>query len=336
MRTFHFEMTKTAALSAIFVLALMVQGNDAGARNLCESDPGAECDVNGRVIYGSDDRKDWHELGDAERLMAGSSVSLFASKDVVEESETHVKLRTTSLKEKVGLCVDGKEAFADQQSGAFCSGVLVASDKVLTAGHCLRELSDNVRGYFADEISFVFGFHATQEQKNGRTRIPKTHVFVGREALDGEKSADGTDWGLVQLDRAVPEDLARPVAKVSTETAERGQKVFVIGYPTGLPLKFARNAEIRDSSNEVFFVANLDTYGGNSGSPVYDQEEQSLLGLLVRGDTDYVRCKQSQCFRLGECECETACLRSNVCPTTGCRGEDVMRISEIGFFKQGK
>lgn len=336
MRTLHFGIAKTAALFAFFVLALMVQENGAGAQNLCESDPVAECDVNGRVIYGSDDRRDWHELGDAERRMAGSSVSLFASKDVVDISQTHVELKTTSLKKRVGLCDDGKEAFADQQVGAFCSGVLVASDKVLTAGHCLRELSDNDRGYFADEISFVFGFHATLEQKNGQTRIPKTQIFVGQEALDGEKSADGTDWGLVQLDRSVPDELASPVAIISMENAERGQKVFVIGYPTGLPLKYARNAEIRDNSNEAFFVANLDTYGGNSGSPVYDQEEQSLLGLLVRGDTDYVRCKQSQCFRLGECECETACLRSNVCPTTGCRGEDVMRISEINFFKQSE
>ncbi len=39
-------------------------------------------------------------------------------------------------------------------------------------------------------------------------------------------------------------------------------------------------------------MANLDTYGGNSGSPVFNEV-------------------------------------SNVCPTTGCRGEDVTRTTEF-------
>ena len=307
--------------------------NDVGlmayAQNPCQTDPHANCDVNGRVIYGTDDRRDWFEMDEGEQQLARSSVSLFSEDDVLQISDTHVKLRTISLKGAVGLCDDGKEAFADQRTGAFCSGVLVAKNKVLTAGHCLRELSANSDSLFTNEIKFVFGFAATNERPNGVTKLPLENVFTGKLALNGELSDDGADWGLLQLDRDVPASLAKPIVNISPTEVKRDQKVAVIGYPTGLPLKYAPNAEIRDAENKHFFVANLDTYGGNSGSPVYDQETKTLVGILVRGETDYVPCKKSQCYRLGTCNCKQVCMRSNVCPTTGCRGEEVMRISEI-------
>lgn len=41
-----------------------------------------------------------------------------------------------------------------------------------------------------------------------------------------------------------------------------------------------------------------------------------MEGILVRGDTDFVRT-------------ENGCRVSNVCPTTGCRGEDITRTTEF-------
>ena len=86
-----------------------------------------------------------------------------------------------------------------------------------------------------------------------------------------------------------------------------------ICFPSGIPLKYAPGAEIRDISKPEFFVANLDTFGGNSGSGVYDQATKELVGILVRGDTDYVL--------------DSGCRGDNVCPSSGSLGEDVTRIS---------
>ena len=77
-------------------------------------------------------------------------------------------------------------------------------------------------------------------------------------------------------------------------------------------------ANVRDNSPDSFFVANLDTYGGNSGSPVFNQDDDVVEGILVRGETDFVF--------------NGTCVVSNVCPTTGCRGEDVTRTSEFENF----
>ena len=78
-----------------------------------------------------------------------------------------------------------------------------------------------------------------------------------------------------------------------------------------MPLKIANNAAVRSNSpNLDWFVANTDTFVGNSGSGVFDASTKELVGILVRGATDYVP--------------DGTCNRVNVCPSDGCRGEDVI------------
>ena len=96
------------------------------------------------------------------------------------------------------------------------------------------------------------------------------------------------------------------------------EKVYVLGHPSGLPLKYAPGAQVRGNDDPSFFVANLDTYGGNSGSPVFNERTGEVEGILVRGETDYLQ--------VGNCRI------SNACPTSGCRGEDVTRASEFVEF----
>ncbi len=90
---------------------------------------------------------------------------------------------------------------------------------------------------------------------------------------------------------------------------------MVIGHPAGLPTKIAGGAQGRDRTNEGFFTANLDTYGGNSGSAVFNSLTGLVEGILVRGEQDYMQ--------KGDCRV------SNLCPVDGCRGEDVTKISNV-------
>lgn len=271
----------------------------------------------GRVLYGPDDRKDWSDIADPEvKRLATASVALFASADLQPDGAERVRLRTRPLGEIHGLCAD--ETFATQPSGAFCSGTLVKDDVVLTAGHCVRELSADPEIPYINAVSFVFSYRVETAGAPAATAIPRAQVFKGRQVLTGELAGRrGKDWALVRLDRAVPASLATPVTRRRAAPAKVGDGVYVIGYPSGLPLKYAPGAIVRDASDPVFFTANLDTFGGNSGSGVFDAATHELAGVLVRGDTDYVRYE-------GE-----SCVRAYECPTSGCRGEDVTRISLV-------
>jgi len=92
--------------------------------------------------------------------------------------------------------------------------------------------------------------------------------------------------------------------------------LYVIGHPSGLPQKFADGAWVR-SVQSAYFTTNLDTYGGNSGSAVFNAATDDVEGILVRGASDFVYDYESKCYR------------SNFCSATLCRGEDVTDIKLI-------
>jgi len=83
-----------------------------------------------------------------------------------------------------------------------------------------------------------------------------------------------------------------------------------------LPVKLSGGAAVRNLMGEVgYFTANLDTYGGNSGSAVFNNVTGEIEGVLVRGETDFVR--------------QGNCRISYVCENNGCRGEDVTKASYV-------
>ena len=96
-----------------------------------------------------------------------------------------------------------------------------------------------------------------------------------------------------------------------------GEALTVIGYPSGLPLKVASGGRVRTVKSE-YYVTNLDTYGGNSGSAVFNSTSGEVEGILVRGENDFVS--------------QNGCVVSNRCTFEGCRGEDVTKISEVLSF----
>jgi Peptidase S46 len=61
----------------------------------------------------------------------------------------------------------------------------------------------------------------------------------------------------------------------------------VVGYPTGLPEKLAAGAKVH-ALTPYFFTSNLDAFAGNSGSPVLDARTNEVVGVVVRGNRDYV------------------------------------------------
>ena len=188
---------------------------------------------------------------------------------------------------------------------AFCSGFLVDPSMGATAAHCVD--SSNL-----SSVRFVFGF----EMRNATTavtRISNDEIYRGIRILGRQIGTAGTDWAAVQLDRPVLNHRHVTIRR-SGKIAD-GAGVHAIGHPSGLPKKHAGNAVVRDNTPGRYFVANLDTYGGNSGSAVFNSTTHQVEGILVRGETDFVL--------------NGTCYVSNVCPANGCRGEDCTRTTEF-------
>jgi len=273
----------------------------------------------GPSIYGADNRLDYFEVSKGMQAISKSVVSLWKHFKVVKSTITtgNYDLTTMTLGEANNLCPG--EKFIDQKKGAFCSGALVGEDLVITAGHCIR--TDEA----CADTKLVFGFKVKKAGDAGVTSIAETEVYtcskIVKRYLAGEGEAArkagptlSADYALIQLDRKVIGH--KPLAINRTGVILNDTKLFVIGHPSGLPLKIAADSKVRDASLPGYFVADLDTFGGNSGSPVFNLATTKIEGILVRGDDDY---------KPTPAGCETVATFEQ----SGGRGEDVTRISEL-------
>lgn len=264
-----------------------------------------------KAIYDVDNRMEIFNVSDPGVLRAADSVvALFNSSDLNANGDGTFSLVVQPYGSSFNPPLCSGERFRTQPVGSFCSGFLVAPDLIATAGHCVN--SQNVR-----DRRCVFGFRMLDDER-AQTTVPRANVYRGLELAGHVLSADGTDWALIRLDRPVED---RPIARIRRSgMVTEAQAVYVIGHPVGLPLKFADGAQVRDNSPRSFFSANLDTYGGNSGSPVFSivDGEHLVEGILVRGATDFVQAE--------------GCTRSLVIPTTGVNGEDCTRTTEFAHL----
>lgn len=229
-------------------------------------------------VYGEDDRKDYFESSRAMRSFAESTVALFRGKDLRFNGEKSVyEITPVRLGEKLNLEKD--EKFYSQTAISACSGFLAGKNTVVTAGHCLDRIP-------CESLKIVFGYAVKKEGERPKT-FPAGEVYFCREVSE-KKSLDaaGGDYALIKLDREVKNHA--PLALNRGKSPAKGTKLFVIGYPSGLPVKIAGNAMVRDAGEDSpYFTADLDTFHGNSGSPVFNAETFLIEGIVADGGKDY-------------------------------------------------
>ncbi len=259
-----------------------------------------------KVIYGSDDRKDLYEIQDNTIISWSRSVCGLVSATQLTQQASGNYVLSTSAYRQLGLPPCSDEPFKDQPTAPNCSGFMVGEDLIATAGHCYSNSN-------LSSTRFVFGFYMNNST-TPTLSFSSNQVYRGVEVVARHYSSDN-DYSIIRVDRPITSPGARPLPLRREGTIAIGTKVGVIGHPAGLPMKFAFGNEtvVRSSINPYFFVANLDTYGGNSGSPVFNQVTGIVEGILVRGDTDYIR--------------SSGCFISNVLSNTGGRGEDVSKTT---------
>jgi V8-like Glu-specific endopeptidase len=245
-----------------------------------------------KIIFGEDDRVEYFQAPAGFREKADSVVSLWKSQFVLREGDSGpYTLALDTYGRRYNLCPGVR--FAEQSVGAFCSGALVGEDLVLTAGHCIKD--ENT----CKSTKFVFGFGVKGEGESAAGQVPESDVYGCAEVIKRDwtnftvsqnggpqQTVFGDDFALVRLDRKV--SGRKPLAVGRDGGVKKGDAVMTMGYPSGLPLKISTYATVVKpvGEHDRFFVTNLDTFGGNSGGPVFNAATGLIEGVLVRGDGD--------------------------------------------------
>lgn len=261
-----------------------------------------------KVIYGEDNRHEVTGYHDGNVITAAkSTVALIKATSLTAGSDGSLSIPSTTFGEKTQLC--STERFLEQPAAAFCSGFLVAPNKIMTAGHCVKTVED------CAGLRLVFDYRLGDDGV-APLSYATDKVYTCKRVLGWKKEDEGADFAVVELDRAVTD---REPLKLSNNRKLKVQTgVLVIGHPSGLPTKITDAANVRKIlKDKGFFMANLDTYGGNSGSAVLNQGTLEVEGILVRGEKDF------------EVNYDQMCRYSYHVDERGGRGEDVTLISAV-------
>lgn len=257
------------------------------------------------AIYGEDDR----QLAYYSHLYQEYSravLSQIREHSLILDGEENI-LKTKPLDEHVGnLCED--TPFKEVPTFSRCTAFLVAEDLLVTAGHCINNEVEcrKATWIFSDEID-----PSEQNPKIMNQDIVRCERIVSRIKNPISKN----DYALIKLTSKV---IHRPHLKFRTDgRIDNEDRLLVLGHPTGLPLTISDNNKILENDSDFLFKINSDTFGGNSGSPVINMKTGLVEGILTDGDLDYVL------------DAGRACKTTYKCLENKCRGENVVRITNI-------
>lgn len=216
-----------------------------------------------------------------------AGVAAIVREDALRRDGKRWKLRTKTYKKHKNLCRG--QLFENEPVAAICTAFLIGDNVLATAAHCYDD-------YELEETRFVFGF-----QSSGNIT---TTTFDENDVYEGTYIKYGSDdLVTITLSKKV---AGRAPLTVDRGVVKRGDSLYVIGHPAGLPLKFADGARVQDVADPIF-TANLDVLGGNSGSPVFHASSHKVVGIHVNGDDGYLTTPKG-CTILQECPTFYQCL----------------------------
>lgn len=269
------------------------------------------------IVYGKDGRVEPFEMkGTIWEEVSKSVATRVNLKNLPNIPDSTVyKIKPRTLLGARSLCED--EKFSKQNLLGTCTGFLVGKDILVTAGHCMTKEAD------CTEQAWVFDYQLNSPYDETYKSVPKKNVYRCKRIIghiyDQGSLGSKLDYAVIQLAKT-PHNRA-PLKFRKEGSIELNTPVVVIGYPSGLPLKITDGGMVRINSEENYFTGDLDTFGGNSGSPVFNKNTGIVEGILVRGQLDYTYDREGNCTRVN--------VVNKICEGEGCKLEDVTRITQV-------
>jgi hypothetical protein len=235
-------------------------------------------------VNGGDDRLEYFELTEQAHRSALEQFTVALMTDRTAEAVVNGSVETLPTWGTLnGLC-DG-EPFDDQPTAAFCSGVLVDHDLVLTSGHCVNLVPLELLRVGFDYYYRDAGDIALTE--DDIYEVERVVLAQRDEAILGD-AAERLDFAWLQLkDRAQPPHRPAPIY-ARGRGAIPNDRVISIGAGGGVPMKWDAGGHVQSirADYDDYFIADTDTSQGSSGGGIFDAS-LALLGNLARGAADF-------------------------------------------------
>lgn len=161
----------------------------------------------------------------------------------------------------------------------WCSGSNVSpTNAVLTNQHCIEDQST------CDNVEFVFKYYRTGCNDGS----PPTVDWVGYRCDEVLESSPfvSCDQGLNDLDYALNSVIGDPASQFGYVQPDpnpltSGEDIYIVQHPSGRPHEITHGggADVEVDGTVLRYYNTLDTEGGSSGSPIFRDSDDKLIGL---------------------------------------------------------
>lgn len=231
-----------------------------------------------------------------------------------EYDENHYKINflKSFTEENPEICIPFN--FGDEARLSGSTGFLIADNIIITVEHAL-----DCSNYTDKRI--IFNFNTSMSK--GKGVIPKSDVYFIKRIIDQRYNPGNSyrDSTIAELDR--PRASSSPLIYDNTSNITNGAELYMLGHPLGLPLRLSSNGKVIDDSNKTMIRCDLDSFKGNSGSPVFSKETGNVIGILSTVGGLLEHHQEHDCLIL------VSCSTPDELDNFNCRLVDVVRISEL-------
>mgnify|MGYP003670146702 CR=1 FL=1 len=236
---------------------------------------------------------------------AANSVGMVVDIAKLQKINNNYYRLNTNIDLKTALNVCDNTAFSSQPVVGVGTAFPIEKNIFITAAHVFEKEPS--------KYAIVFGFKMANKNNAIDNIIPSTGVYFVERVLKSSKDIDIVSFKVNREFSGVP---------LQTETGDTykiNDQVYMLGYPLGLPQKLTINAEIEENTHPQFFLTSLDSFSGNSGSPVFNYRTNKVIGVMVSGGVDF--------------KFNGNCYEEAICTPPYCVGEKIIRLDEFLKFK---
>ncbi|EQC46978.1 trypsin [Bacteriovorax sp. BSW11_IV] len=249
------------------------------------------------AVFVNDDREN---IEKTPYQSLSSSVLAQISSDKIKDSELEKIIPFMRVKNHYDRPFCEGIRFEKESQASDCSGFYIGDGLLMSAGHCFVEPSETIvegNNDLCKNKKWVTNYLVSNTGPNGNIHLDNSDVYLC-EKIVVALNTRVIDFAIVKIKG----DLSKLQAlKLNFNEVQRGDRVSVAGYPTGLPLKYAANASVySNSKSQSYFKSDLDTFAGNSGSPIFDKK-LNVVAVLTAGEVDYYLDEARDCVDVNVC-----------------------------------
>lgn len=179
---------------------------------------------------------------------------------------------------------------------------LFKKNQMISARHVFESSIEN--------YVIMFGYKILNEKGVVDIYFSNENIFNIKKIIKEDYELDLVSFELDRETNFKPLEFEKTSNEMGKDT-----EIVMLGYPSGLPLKLSVNASIVENNHTDYFYTSLDSFQGNSGSPVFNFYTNKVIGVLVSGEIDY--------------QYNGNCNESTLCKYPYCKGEKVIKISRF-------